>query len=50
LARQLIACLTDARLRAQLSDKGMIRAQEFSWSKMATETVNLYREVLARNG
>jgi len=50
LARQLIACLTDARLRAQLSEKGATKAREFSWSKMAIQTVQLYREVLARKG
>lgn len=48
LARQLVACLTDASLRAQLSERGAVKAKEFSWSKMAIETVNLYREVLAR--
>lgn len=48
LAKHLIRALTDAQLRAELSDKGLARAQEFSWSRMAAETVKVYHEVLRR--
>ena len=43
LAQHLIRALTDARLRAELSAKGMARAKEFSWARMATETEKVYR-------
>lgn len=48
LARHLVRALTDARLRAQLSEKGMARARQFSWSRMAIETEKIYRDCLAR--
>jgi glycosyltransferase involved in cell wall biosynthesis len=48
LAQHLIRALTDARLRAELSAKGVARAKEFSWARMATETEKVYRSVLAR--
>ena len=47
LARHLIRVLTDARLRAELSEKGIARAREFSWARMALETERVYRRVLA---
>jgi glycosyltransferase involved in cell wall biosynthesis len=50
LAQQLTRVLTDARLRAELSEKGLARAQEFSWSRMAAETVKVHRHVLANAG
>jgi glycosyltransferase involved in cell wall biosynthesis len=42
LARHLIRLLEDARLRAELSAKGVARAGEFSWAKMARETLKIY--------
>jgi glycosyltransferase involved in cell wall biosynthesis len=48
LARHLIRTLTDARLRAELSEKGVARAGVFSWSRTALETVKVYRDVLER--
>jgi glycosyltransferase involved in cell wall biosynthesis len=48
LAKQLIRTLTDGELRAELSEKAVRRAQEFSWARMARETVKVYEEVLRR--
>lgn len=46
LARQLIRSLTDGQLRTELSERGVRRAQEFSWSKMARETAKIYQACL----
>jgi glycosyltransferase involved in cell wall biosynthesis len=37
----------DADLRAELGSRGMQRAQQFSWTRMARETVQVYRRVLS---
>lgn len=39
--------LTDGSLRAQLSEKGLKRAQVFSWKKAARETLDLYKRLQA---
>lgn len=43
LARHLIRTLTDAALRAELAEKGVARAAQFSWSRMALETEKIYQ-------
>ena len=43
--RELLA--SDER-RARLREAGLARARTFSWQRMAVETVQVYREVLAR--
>jgi glycosyltransferase involved in cell wall biosynthesis len=37
----------DADLRAELALRGMQRAQQFSWTRMARETVQVYRRALS---
>jgi glycosyltransferase involved in cell wall biosynthesis len=37
----------DADLRADLASRGIERAQEFSWTRMARETIKVYRHVLS---
>lgn len=37
----------DADLRCNLSSRGLERARQFSWTKMARQTVQVYRDVLA---
>ncbi len=37
----------DADMRAELCSRGLERAREFSWTRMAQETVRVYREVLS---
>jgi len=37
----------DADMRADLSSRGLERAREFSWTRMAQETVRVYRDVLS---
>lgn len=39
--------LTDGSLHAQLSEKGLKRAQVFSWKKAARETLDLYKRLQA---
>lgn len=38
--------LTDKKLAASLSEKGIERAKQYSWRKMAKETLNIYQQVL----
>lgn len=42
----LITIADDARLRADLSRKGLARAAEFSWAKTADLTLDAYREAV----
>jgi glycosyltransferase involved in cell wall biosynthesis len=37
----------DADLRTDLVSRGLERAQEFSWTRMARETIQVYRDVLS---
>ncbi|MCX7624321.1 MAG: glycosyltransferase family 4 protein [Thermomicrobium sp.] len=46
LATACVQVLRDAHLRQQLSARGRVRAQQFSWEKTARETLRVYREVL----
>lgn len=47
LAVALHRVLTDHSLRAELSAKGQLRAQSFSWRRAAEETMAIYRRVLS---
>lgn len=40
--------LTDNELHAQMSDKGLKRAANFSWERAARETLNVYRKVAGK--
>jgi glycosyltransferase involved in cell wall biosynthesis len=46
LAMALRAVLEDDGRRAQLREAGLARAREFSWGRMAQETVRVYADVL----
>ncbi len=46
IARAMGDLLADASLRDMLRTRGLARAQEFSWSKMADETKEIYRHIL----
>ncbi|MFA5097136.1 MAG: glycosyltransferase family 1 protein [Candidatus Margulisiibacteriota bacterium] len=48
LADAIRALMSDEKLRTSLSQKGLLRAKEFSVTKMASKTLQLYREVLER--
>jgi len=37
----------DVDLRTDLVSRGLERAQEFSWTRMARETIQVYRDVLS---
>ena len=37
----------DADLRSELTSRGLARAQEFSWTRMARETISVYRTALS---
>jgi glycosyltransferase involved in cell wall biosynthesis len=40
--------LTDQDLAANLREKGLARARQFSWERTASQTIDVYRQVLAR--
>lgn len=37
---------SNEQLRSELKTKGLVRAAEFSWSKMAKETLDIYKDVI----
>ena len=46
IAEGIRRAVTDEPLRQQLIAKGRIRAKEFSWARAASQTLDVYREVL----
>ncbi|HOU23063.1 MAG TPA: glycosyltransferase family 1 protein [Anaerolineae bacterium] len=46
-AEELVRVCSNATMRAELRELGLERARQFSWTKMARETVRVYREVLS---
>ena len=42
--------LTDNGLHQKLSSAGLLRAREFNWDKTATQTLNLFQDVLKKAG
>lgn len=46
LSKAILRLIGDPELRRSLVERGRLRAREFSWSKMASETLETYREVL----
>ncbi|MGQ9678245.1 MAG: glycosyltransferase family 4 protein [bacterium] len=46
LGQALVRVLTDERLRDSLREKGLRRAQEFSWEKAVKKHIEVYRQVL----
>ena len=44
-AREIEALLGDESRRAELSQRGLARAREFTWQQAAARTLNVYREV-----
>lgn len=46
-AEELVRVCSNATVRAELRALGLERARQFSWTKMARETVRVYREVLS---
>jgi glycosyltransferase involved in cell wall biosynthesis len=45
IAAAVARVLTDERLRADLRQRGLARAREFTWERTARETLAVYREV-----
>jgi len=43
LCQAMLDLINNADLRNQLSQKGRDRAQQFSWSKCAKETIKVYK-------
>jgi len=41
--------LNDGNLKSELSDKGLKRANEFSWERCAKETIHAYRSIVKEN-
>ena len=48
LAERLSQVLDDGNLRDQLSERGLARAQLFTWDKTAEQTVRVYQEAITR--
>ena len=46
IAQQIITICNDSALRAKLIYSGRIRSEQFSWSKCAEETTQVYRSLL----
>jgi glycosyltransferase involved in cell wall biosynthesis len=46
LAVAMSRVLTDDKLRREMRDKGLVRAQTFSWQRAARETLAVYRRVV----
>lgn len=46
MANKIIAVLEDEKLRAQLIKAGHSQLKKYSWSNMAKETLNVYKQVL----
>jgi glycosyltransferase involved in cell wall biosynthesis len=46
LCDAILRVLSDTQLRADLSRKGLARAQDFSWARCAGQTVELYRTAI----
>jgi len=42
LCQAMLNLINNAQLREQLSNKGIVRAKQFSWSKCASETIKVY--------
>jgi len=47
LAQALITLLSDGSLRRQMGDKGRLKAQEYSWEKVAQRVLNHYMKILS---
>lgn len=45
ITEAIILLLKDEKLRKEYIDKGLKRAEEFSWHSMAHDVLNLYREI-----
>ncbi|MBI3008428.1 MAG: glycosyltransferase family 4 protein [Candidatus Omnitrophica bacterium] len=45
IADSMASCLTDGQLRQSMIDKGLKRVKEFTISRMAEETLQIYQEV-----
>lgn len=48
LAQALISVLSDESLRQQMGAKGIIKAQEYSWERVAQKVFNYYVKVLSK--
>jgi len=47
LAQALITLLSDGSLRRQMGDKGRLKAQEYSWERVAQRVLNHYMKILS---
>ncbi len=50
LAEALITLLEDDKLRREMGEKGILKAQEFSWDNIANQVVDYYRKILSEHG
>jgi glycosyltransferase involved in cell wall biosynthesis len=45
LSQALLSLINNATLRQELSQKGLVRAKQFSWEKCAAQTVKIYHQI-----
>src|SRR5258705_10704781 len=50
IARAILEVVENEEMRRQLAEAGRLRADEFSWSRTAQLTLEVYREDLRRKG
>lgn len=50
IAAKISQILTDLKLAESLRQKGLERVKQYSWAKMAAQTLAIYQEVLSRRG
>ncbi len=50
IARAILEVVENEEMRRQLAEAGRLRAAEFSWSRTAQLTLEVYREALRRKG
>jgi glycosyltransferase involved in cell wall biosynthesis len=47
IAAAIHTLMRDSKLRESYIEKGFLQSKKFSWQKMATQVIDLYKEVLA---
>jgi glycosyltransferase involved in cell wall biosynthesis len=50
LSHAIWQLVSDSELRSQLSQKSLIRAQQFSWSKCVDQTIEVYKTAISNKG
>ena len=49
ITKTMISLMNDQQLRSSLIEKGIERAAQFTWKKMAEEVLHIYEETIDNN-